>query len=31
MKRCQEKEYDSLAAQVRQEGPSLYQQEIEKL
>jgi sulfite reductase beta subunit-like hemoprotein len=31
MKRCQEKEYDSLAAHVRQEGPSLYQQEIEKL
>ncbi|MHC4997780.1 MAG: nitrite/sulfite reductase [Planctomycetota bacterium] len=31
MKRCQAKEYDSLAAHVRQEGPSLYQQEIEKL
>ena len=31
MKRCREKEYDSLAAHVRQEGPGLYQQEIEKL
>ncbi|MHC5117372.1 MAG: hypothetical protein ACYSQY_09965, partial [Planctomycetota bacterium] len=31
MKRCQAEEYDSLAAHVRQKGPSLYQQEIEKL
>jgi sulfite reductase beta subunit-like hemoprotein len=31
MKRCQVKEYDSLAAHVRQEGLSLYQQEIDKL
>ena len=31
MKRCQEKEYDSLAAHIRDEGPELYQQEIAKL
>jgi sulfite reductase beta subunit-like hemoprotein len=31
MKRCREKDYDSLAAHVREEGPALYQQEIEKL
>lgn len=31
MKRCQERDYDSLAAHIREEGPSLYQQEIDKL
>ena len=31
LKRCQVKDYDSLAAHIREEGPELYQQEIEKL
>jgi len=31
MKRCQEKEYASLAAHIREEGPEVYQKEIEAL
>jgi sulfite reductase beta subunit-like hemoprotein len=31
MKRCREKEYDSLAAHIREEGIELYQQEIATL
>ena len=31
MKRCGEKNYDSLAAHIREEGSALYQKEIEKL
>ena len=31
MKRCREKDYDSLAAHIREEGPELYQKEIEAL